>query len=229
MAFLSDKSRRATVTVCVIATLLAGLQGCGNTHATDLYLKWMSQLYKGDKKTYERKDVLKIPYASIGLSVGKAPSKLIVLGYNEGDRLRWVTADPAVVVTRRGRIVETSGFEHDLKHTQFIHADPLADPTQWNIRARKIVRTVDLPDYGAYGQPVTCHWLRVGAERISIIGDDHDVVVYKEECESDELDWTFTNMFWADPESGRIWRSSQHVHPKLPPFVIEVLRPFHSA
>jgi hypothetical protein len=37
--------------------------------------------------------------------------------------------------------------------------------------------------------------------------------------------WNFDNEYWTDKMTGYVWRSSQHIHPKAPPLILEVLRP----
>src|SRR5258706_98771 len=46
-----------------------------------------------------------------------------------------------------------------------------------------------------------------------------------EHCTVDALRWSFDNEYWEDRMSGYVWRSSQHIHPKSPPLILEVLRP----
>ncbi|MDE2184890.1 MAG: YjbF family lipoprotein [Alphaproteobacteria bacterium] len=73
---------------------------------------------------------------------------------------------------------------------------------------------------------ITCEDRDAGPETISILGKDIHTRRIDESCRSDDsLDWSFRNVFWVDPETGLVWRSIQHVNPKLDAVEIDVLRP----
>ena len=45
----------------------------------------------------------------------------------------------------------------------------------------------------------------------------------EEDLKNEYLGWSVTNKYWLDDE-GYVWKSIQHISPKLPPFIIEVTK-----
>jgi hypothetical protein len=62
-------------------------------------------------------------------------------------------------------------------------------------------------------------------ETISILGSAIPAVHIVDHCAVPAMRWNFDNDYWIDKGSGYVWRSSQHIHPKSPPVVLEVFRP----
>ena len=65
----------------------------------------------------------------------------------------------------------------------------------------------------------------MGDDSIEIFGSRIPTRHIVEHCIVQVLRWNFDNEFWQDRTSGYVWRSSQHIHPKSPPLILEVLRP----
>jgi hypothetical protein len=65
----------------------------------------------------------------------------------------------------------------------------------------------------------------MGDDNVEIFGSRIPTRHIVEHCTVEALKWNFDNEFWKDRTSGYVWRSSQHIHPKSPPIILEVLRP----
>ena len=50
-----------------------------------------------------------IPYASMGVHIGKSAGVVTILASVDGERLHWASADRIVLITERGRLVKTIG------------------------------------------------------------------------------------------------------------------------
>jgi hypothetical protein len=103
--------------------------------------------------------------------------------------------------------------------------DPVATGLQKMSANVVLTRTLDLRDIDRFGIAVQSAFTPAGKTSISVLGANLDVVEVHEDCRCDVLDWAFQNVFWADADSGFVWRSVQTIHPNLPPLTIEVLRP----
>jgi hypothetical protein len=86
-------------------------------------------------------------------------------------------------------------------------------------------RQEDLPDIPAYGATITCSTVSKGQETIVKLGRGIPTARIDETCRSAELKWSFTDSYWIDPDSGLVWRSIQHVHPKGEKIETEIFRP----
>jgi hypothetical protein len=156
---------------------------------------------------------------------GKSPRSLLVLGRYDGAELHWVSADRGLVATRHGRLVRTVGFPSDLKLTRDLTPDPVASGLHRLDSEARHVRLVDIQPGDRFQVPVHSTLHVVGQEEIEILDLRFSTVRVTESNTAGALDWRFRNEFWADTETGLVWRSIQHFAPALPPLEIEVLKP----
>ncbi len=78
---------------------------------------------------------------------------------------------------------------------------------------------------GIYGALLNCRMANGRAETISILGSALATMRVMQNCDAPGLGWSFIDTFWIDAKSGFVWRSIQHVHPKLDELHIEIFRP----
>jgi hypothetical protein len=64
----------------------------------------------------------------------------------------------------------------------------------------------------------------LGRRGVTILGSKMNLARVDEVCRSANLDWSFTDSYWIEPETGFVWRSIQHTHPKMDAIEMEVLR-----
>lgn len=160
------------------------------------------------------------PYASLGVRVGNSNQVMLLLAADDGRQRIWSSAARIAVTTRNGRIVRTAGLGHNLAGYQ-VRQDTLEPGGVRVIRWQG-----DFPDIGLYSIPITCRDRPAGDETIKILGADIHTRRVDEKCSAGGgLDWSFKNTYWIDPRSGLVWRSIQHVNPKLAALELEILRP----
>lgn len=207
----------------LLAALSAGLLlgSCAMNPGSDF-----AALYQITKAEFEPpqsvtlEEAAAVPYASIGVRLGDSNQFLLVLATNEDSRQLWTSASRISILTRDGRIVRTGGLAHNLGSLQSLRI--LSENGTTSVRW-----TADFPELSLYAIPIVCVRMPKGDEVISILGKDMRTRRVEEHCqaETDRAGWRFTNVFWQDPETGFIWKSVQHVNPKLNPLEIAVLRP----
>ena len=161
------------------------------------------------------------PYASMGIRIGNSPEIMLLLASKDSEQELWTSASRIALTTRHGRIVSTSGLEHNMANGTFRSMNDgrdLAGTTTWQ---------VDFPEDGLYGVTVACVARSAGPETITILGAHIQTTRIDEECSSQSkaLEWRFQNTYWTDPANGMIWRSRQYIHPQLAPVELEILRP----
>jgi hypothetical protein len=172
-----------------------------------------------------REQINDLPYATLAAKVGKGPRSLLVLGSYEGEDLHWVSADRGVLVTRRGRVMKTVGFSQNLWHTETLGEDPVGRqdiPWHEGISSKRLL---DIVPENYFSIPVHSTFQGVGEETIEILSLRFPTLVIREQCTAPLLKWRFENQYWADRNSGFIWRSRQHFVPALPPVFMEILKP----
>ena len=162
----------------------------------------------------------KIPYASSTLKIGKGAPGLIILESLDGEKQTWVSADSVFIVMVDGRIIKTSGLINNL--TRYV------SPFRKNVPLSFYVNN-DPISYYSYDSPllvdlkVKSRIEMVGREKVVLINQEKTLMLIEEYIENEYLGWKVTNKFWVD-DTNFVWKSVQHISPKLPPFYIEVTK-----
>jgi hypothetical protein len=177
------------------------------------------------KARITREQAAAIPYASLGYTLGGGNRGLLVLATDSGSDLLWTSAAHVVIVTRDGRIIRTLGLGHDLSNVTSRDERGLPPPASAVRAPFSSTRLADFPDLGLYGVRIACRTTLAGRQSVKILGQVIAALRVEEICNSQNPDWSFTDSFWVDKDSGFVWRSRQHVHPKGPLVEIEIFRP----
>ena len=173
-----------------------------------------------------RAELNEIPYATIALTIGDNPRAFVVpIADNSG---YLVYQDPARrgIVMRGGLVTATHGFGHDLDAVQHRRDDPVAVPTPLPEWPSQVARSYEFTVRGLnpYEIGVLCRYERGAREHVDIVELRFEVVRMVETCANARR--TFVNTYWANPETGFIWKSEQWVGPNLSPITVEIIRPY---
>ena len=170
------------------------------------------------------RDLVKsIPYASAKLKIGKGSSGLLILESIKDNQKTWVSADNILLLTRDGRIIRTLGLINNLTSYQSVSQsfkDLLSNPNP----------LLNYYSYYSYDEPsllnleIEVSLLVKGPEDIEILGRVRSLVLVEELITNKEINWTRRNKYWVDPDTFFVWKSIQHISPKLPKFVFEVTK-----
>jgi hypothetical protein len=175
----------------------------------------------GSAAKVPRERAAAIPYATVGLEFGSSDQVLFILGASIEDELDWFAGDQVFVRTRGGRVIRTAGLPYDLGG---LRALPVAGGNAAG-GAAPTFYSLDFPDLGVFDATAQCTSRDLGDDTVEIFGVRIPTRHIAEHCSIQALRWNFDNDFWRDRTSGYVWRSSQHIHPKAPPLILEVLRP----
>ncbi len=172
-----------------------------------------------------REQAAAIPYASLGYTVGSGNQDILVLATDSGGDLLWTSAAHVVIVTRDGRVVRTVGLGQDLSNQTARDQGGRPSPAAAVRAPFTSTRLEDFADMSLYGVRLSCRAKLVGQQNVKILGQVISTLRVDETCNSQKPEWSFTDSFWVDKDSGFAWRSRQHVHPKAGPLEIEIFRP----
>jgi hypothetical protein len=213
---------RAAVVAAWVASLLLG---CGANSDQSRYVNLVWRLVSGNRAEISREQAGGVPFASIGVAIGSADEGLMVLGLAEGERQEWY-ARTQMLAMNNGRIVQSAGFPYNLSRLEVRRRDgaPVAPGGAPPLETDYSL-VVDYQDLRLIGAGADCRSSDTGEEAIDILGTSLTTRHVVESCEIRLIDWSFENEFWVDPDTGFVWQSSQHVHPKLSPLTFRVLRP----
>ena len=152
------------------------------------------------------------------------------MGKVDGQRLHWFVGKKGALITVGGRVTKTVGFPSNLIKTEYINEDPLGNIVNLKERAeindKLFNRVVDMAPPDRYGVTIASTFELEGREEIEILDLRFDTLRFIERCRAQELDWNFENRYWVGRSDGVIWRSVQHIHPELPEFELDVLKPY---
>lgn len=145
--------------------------------------------------------------------------KVMTMIQGNGEQRMWRSADGMVLATDGARVVATAGTANNLAATRFDSPDPLDDVTRLMERPATARRVVDLvpssrdPNRMRFGVSLEC---RMRAQRVE------EGLYVEERCGGGAR---FVNRYWADAETGAVWRSEQWVGIDDRPVTIEVVSP----
>jgi hypothetical protein len=196
------------------------VSGCAGDSDVERLGKFLVGAFNGSGEKITRERAGAVPYATMGLALGSNPELLLVLGTAMADQQEWFAGENIFVATRQGHIIRTAGLPYDLGGIRLLSANSSAPGG-----GPQTLFLVDFPDLGIYGAPLQCSSKVIGDESVEILGASIPTRHIVEQCQLAALKWTFENHYWQDPMTGAMWRSSQYVHPKSPPVILEVLRP----
>ncbi|MBU1619099.1 MAG: YjbF family lipoprotein [Gammaproteobacteria bacterium] len=193
---------------------LASLVGCSSTFRT--YTQTLELAFNsGEGASLTKAELAARESDALYAKVGTLPNAVLVLAYLEHGQYKWVSADDAMLVLEKGRVIKTTGFENDLLYLSDTALDPLKQEmakiqegqawqssTDWSGNAEsghsvnyKILHTevasLDLLDYRFQTKLVT--------EQVTFINGD-----------------TAINQFWFDLNSGWLLKSRQTIAPFWP-------------
>jgi hypothetical protein len=223
------QSRLVKFTACgalALAMAACSSANSGNTsYAQFFQVLRQSWAASFGKARVTREQAAAIPYASLGYNLEGGNQDILVLATDSGGDLLWTSAARVVIVTRDGRVVRTVGLGQDLSNVTSRDQNGLPPPAAAVRTPFSSTRMEDFADLSLYGVRLSCQAKLAGGQNIRILGQVIATLRVDEACSSRNPDWSFTNSFWVDRDSGFVWRSRQQVHPKGAPVEIEIFRP----
>ena len=208
---------------------LLAVAGCSSSGQSDYSQYWqmMRQSVSGTfgKSSITLQQAASIPYASMGWRLNGGTQNIIVLANDNGGEQMWTSASRIVLVTKNGRIKRTVGLPHDIAALVPRINENLTSPAAAAKSTTPQQYSADFPSAGFYGAQIVCRAASKGARAITILEQRIATVRIEEKCNSPSLRWSFTNVYWTDPQTGFVWRSRQTIHPAGSTLETEIFRP----
>ncbi len=127
---------------------------------------------------------------------------------------------------RGGLITATRGIGQDLLSVIHSANDPVATQTLPDLWPESYRRGYRFAGKGPEGDVLTfaCNVRRLPATTIEIVEISYDTVEFRESCVAP--DRSFTNTYFAEVETGQIWKSRQWVGAELGYISLEIFEPY---
>lgn len=173
-----------------------------------------------------RAELNQIPYATISLQQGENPSAFVVAVSENDGLVAYQDVARRGIVMEGGLVTATQGFGYDLDSVAHRIDDPIVVPTPLPEWPAGVERNYSFTLRGVteYDIAVGCTFERGVREHIDIVELRFEVVRVVETCRNSRR--SFVNTYWADPETGFIWKSEQWVGPRVPAMSVEIVRPY---
>jgi hypothetical protein len=197
------------IRVALPGLLAVTLAGCGDS-AVGRSAAAIGQGIAGgrDAPPITREQADASPYAAILVRAEGGRTAYVVLHSATAERQTWLGADRTVLVTQRGRLVQTAGLPGgQLVDTWFGPPDPLAGPVEL-LEGAAGWRVVDLQPGGRFGYRLDCTMRVTERGPVVILDRQYDLATVEERCRGGD-GASIVNRFWIDPRSGFVWKSDQ--------------------
>ena len=225
---------RATIIRLIAAMALAGtVAACAQRQANliqQVLELGANELTRDDPQANplpSRAELDEIPYPMIAISRSDSPATGIVIAVtaNADGYATYQDQTRRSVILRGGQVSGTQGFGYDLSAIKGQRNDPVVRRTPVADWPDRLIRNYQFslqstPDFQI---TVVCTLQPVVREQVVIFEIAQDVMRVQEDCRNDTRQ--FSNTYWADPDTGFIWKSTQWIGPRVTPLTVEVIRP----
>jgi len=151
-------------------------------------------------------------YSFIRVDLGKGANIIMVLLDVKSNFYTWVSATGEKLITYNGKVVGSEGLVYNLRHIN-PEAFKLLSPSGSNTGTFDLM----LEDPKAYVEQEF---------KIRLMNSSNDSLLFEEEINIPILNRNYSNYYWLDRTSGRVIKSKQLIHPKLPKIRIDYVYKF---
>jgi hypothetical protein len=204
------------------AGLVLGVSGC--TTVSRSTTDAISLLFKGKSSDPTPEQVAALPYPQLLLHAPDV-NGVLVLGHVEDGRQVWYAGHHAIYYLQQNGLLlgavsqERSATIRIEGDNPFLHLASVQGPVT-------VQRRYDwMPGY-RYGVSATGSLRRIGSESVTILGHTLQLTHFEETLDGPGL--SGTNSYWADPETGFIWKSKQYLAPGQAVEIVQ-LKPYFPA
>ena len=179
----------------------------------------IKQLIVGEDLNISPETIEKIPYASMLVRIGNGPTALMILESQINENYTWVSADGVYLVIKGGKIIKTLGLNNNLK-------EKLEPSSKWNNYSYGKQEYIS---YNSFSLPtlenlkVVSTYYKKGINETQLMFGIKNLTLIEENIIAEEVAWKETNKYWID-DSDFVWKSIQHVSPRLPQIYFEVTK-----
>ena len=179
----------------------------------------IKQLLLGVENNIEPEVIKNIPYASILVRIGNGPTALMILENITEEGYSWVSADGVYLIIKNGKIIKTHGLPNNLK-------EKLTPLEVWD---QDLFINLEFISYYSYSEPLLNNLKVISSysvneeENVELFFDTKKLSLIEEKIIASQVNWSKTNKYWIDDDNF-VWKSVQHISPRLPEFYIEVTK-----
>ena len=192
------------------------LSGCSalssNKIAPGYFLAYeeIKKFFSGSENNLDLNYIKSIPYASMIVQIGNGPSGLMILESKTNNMYTWVSADGVYLVTKEGRIIQSSGLPNnlDLSINSF---------TDWEavFKNKQLISYSSFDEPALYNLKIFSNFNILSSEEIDLQLRVLDLKLIEEKILAPSVGWEAINQYWMD-DNNFVWKSNQKISPLLP-------------
>lgn len=203
---------RTAVLFSLVALLV--LPGCSNTVRT--YTDTLKLAFTPGKDAFLTKAQLAERRAdALYVKVGDKPNAILGLAFLEHGQQKWISADEAILVVERGRIVKTTGFNNNLMYQSNRTQDPLKQAMVQIAPGQQWTSLTDWSGSNETGYPISYEIVFVEVAALELLDHSFQTKLVTEQVTFTD-GATATNLFWYDLNSGYLLKTKQTIAPFWP-------------
>lgn len=156
--------------------------------------------------------IAKQEYSFIRIDMGKGANIIMVLQSIDSNFYTWISSTGEKIITYNGKVIKSEGLIYNLG---YINPEifKLFSGSESNVGIFNLM----LENPRAFIEQEF---------KIKLIDDGKGPLLFREEISIPILNNKYNNFYWMDRSSGRVIRSKQSIHPKLPKLYIDYVYKF---
>ena len=150
-------------------------------------------------------------YSFIKVRFARGPVSILILAFVEENTYQWVGADNVSIFTENGRVIKTTGLDHNLD---------ISSKSKVTGQDIVIQEKINLTNPDLYSALLTSY-MASRPETFLKFGKKVDALKISENISIKLIGWKRSNYYFKNLETGLVEKSKQHIHPRLPALNIE--------
>jgi hypothetical protein len=172
-------------------------------------------------------EINKVPYASMQVRLGRAPNVLVVLEEDRQGVLKWTTSNQIKIYTKNGKIVRLTGTENVLEKVDLDPKYPLLNKQILNEDLNvSLTSFYSFKNPNLYDLPVRSEFKFIKNEKINILNQEVDTLLFEEISLKNDIYWSFKNYYWVDKKEKIVIKSIQNFTPKNPKLFFTITKKY---
>ena len=193
---------------------IVGLSGCSSTVRT--YADTLKLAFtQGEDASLTKAELAEREADALYAKVGNKPIAVLGLAFLEHGQQKWISADEAMLVIEKGRVVKTTGFSNNLMFQSNKIQDPVKQPMVKINQGQQWISYTDWSEGSETGYESRYEIIQVEVTSLDLLEHSFQTKLVTEQVTFAD-GTTAINFFWYDLKSGYLLKTKQTIAPFWP-------------
>ena len=195
-------------------TAMLVLSGCSSTVRT--YTDTLKLAFtQGEDAFLTKAELAERKADALYAKVGNKPTAVLGLAFLEHNQQKWISADEAMLVIEKGRVVKTTGFSNNLMFQSNRVQDPLKQAMVKINQGQQWTSHSDWSENNEAGYHSSYEIIQVEVTSLALLEHSFQTKLVAEQVTFAD-GTTAINLFWYDLSSGYLLKTKQTIAPFWP-------------